>query len=164
MFLIDKLILLTAVLVLAGIASSKLSARLGLPVLVLFLLIGMLAGEAGPGGIDFDNAGVAHALGTLALGLILFDGGLQTPMSSIRAVWKPAAVLATAGLLITAAVTGLAAAWILDLPLLEGMLLGSIVASMTTRPPPLTTSRASPFPPCAAPAPSARRTNPPSSG
>ncbi len=128
MFLIDKLILLTAILVLSGIASSKLSARLGLPVLVMFLMIGMLAGEAGIGRIEFDNAVVAHALGTLALGLILFDGGLQTPLSSVRAVWKPAAVLATAGVLITAAVTGLAAAWILDLPLLEGILLGAIVS------------------------------------
>jgi cell volume regulation protein A len=129
LFLIDKLILLTAVLVLSGIASSKLSARLGLPVLVMFLIIGMLAGEAGPGGIDFDNANVAHALGTLALALILFDGGLQTPMSAVQAVWKPAAVLATAGVVITAVVTGYAAAWILELPLLEGMLLGAIVAS-----------------------------------
>lgn len=129
MFLIDKLILLFAVLVLSGIASSKLSARLGLPVLVMFLMVGMLAGEAGPGGIDFDNAAVAHALGTLALALILFDGGLQTPISSVRAAWKPAAALATVGVLVTAAVTGLAAAWILDLPLLEGMLLGAIVGS-----------------------------------
>ncbi len=129
MFLIDKLILLTATLVLSGIASSKLSARLGLPVLVMFLMIGMLAGEAGIGRIEFDNAVVAHALGTLALALILFDGGLQTPFSSVRAVWKPAAVLATGGVLITAAVTGFAAAWILDLPLLEGMLLGAIVAA-----------------------------------
>lgn len=129
MFVIDHIILLAAVLILLGIMSSKLSARLGLPVLVLFLLVGMLAGEDGPGGIVFNNAGAAHALGTLALAMILFDGGLQTPLRAIKKVWRPAATLATLGVLITAAVTGLAAAYILEIPLLQGMLLGAIVGS-----------------------------------
>ncbi len=129
MFAIDKLLLLAAVLILFGVLSSKLSARLGLPVLVLFLITGMLAGENGIGGIVFDNAVAAHALGTLALALILFDGGLQTPVSSIRKVWKPASLLATAGVLATAAIAGLAAAWMLELPVLEGMLLGAIIGS-----------------------------------
>lgn len=129
MFIVDYLILLAAILILLGIVSSKLSARIGLPVLVLFLLVGMLAGEDGLGGIVFDNAEAAHTLGTLALALILFDGGLQTPFSSIRLVWKPASALATVGVLVTAIVTGLAAAYILDLPLLHGMLLGAIVGS-----------------------------------
>jgi potassium/hydrogen antiporter len=129
MFLIDQVLLLAAVLLLLGIVSSKVSARLGLPVLVLFVLVGMLAGERGIGGIPFDDPGVAHALGTLALAVILFDGGLQTPKSSIRAVWKPAASLATVGVLVTATVTGSFAAWMLDLPLMEGLLLGAIVGS-----------------------------------
>src|SRR5690554_6762846 len=129
MFAIEQIILLAAILVLFGIASSKLSARLGLPVLVLFLLIGMLAGEGGIGAISFNTPAIAHALGTLALAMILFDGGLQTPISSIKKVWKPASVLATVGVFLTAAVTGLAAAYILDLPLLEGLLLGAIVGS-----------------------------------
>lgn len=129
MFSIEQIILLAAILVLFGIASSKLSARLGLPVLVLFLLIGMLAGEGGIGAISFNTPAIAHALGTLALAMILFDGGLQTPISSIKKVWKPASVLATVGVFLTAAVTGLAAAYILDLPLLEGLLLGAIVGS-----------------------------------
>src|SRR5690554_223825 len=129
MFAIDQLILLTAILILLGILSSKLSARLGLPVLVLFLLVGMLAGDGGIGGVTFDNPVAAHALGTLALAMILFDGGLQTPLKSIKQVWKPAAVLATVGVLLTAVVTGIAAAYILDLPLLEGLLLGAIVGS-----------------------------------
>lgn len=129
MFIIDHIILLAAVLILLGIMSSKLSARLGLPVLVLFLLVGMLAGEDGPGGIVFDNAGAAHALGTLALAMILFDGGLQTPLRAIKKVWRPAVTLATVGVLITAAVTGVAAAYILEIPLLQGMLLGAIVGS-----------------------------------
>src|SRR5690554_7634385 len=68
-------------------------------------------------------------MGTLALAMILFDGGLQTPMSSVKLVWKPASVLATLGVLVTAAITGLAAAWILGLPLLQGLLLGAIVGS-----------------------------------
>jgi cell volume regulation protein A len=129
MFLVDQIILLAALLLLVGTVSSKLSARLGLPMLVVFVLIGMLAGENGIGRIQFDNFEIAHAVGTLALAIILFDGGLQTRTAALRAVWKPAALLATAGVLITAGLTGLAAAWILGLPLLTGLLLGSIVAS-----------------------------------
>lgn len=129
MFVIDQIILLAAILIIFGILSSKLSARLGLPVLVLFLMVGMLAGEDGPGGIVFDNAQIAHALGSLALAIILFDGGLQTPMSSIKQVWKPASVLATLGVLVTSAVTGVAAAYILDVSLFYGLLIGAIVGS-----------------------------------
>lgn len=129
MFLIDQIILVGSVLLLIGIVSSKFSVRLGLPVLVLFLIVGMLAGEEGPGGIVFDNLQVSHAVGTLALAAILFDGGLQTPIQAIRSVWKPASLLATFGVLITALVTGVGAAYILDLPLREGILLGSIVGS-----------------------------------
>lgn len=129
MFVIDQLIFLGAVLLLVGIISSKLSARIGLPVLVLFLMVGMLAGEGGIGGIAFENAEAAHALGTLALAMILFDGGLQTPLKAIKLVWKPSALLATVGVLITAVITGLAAMVILDLPILEGLLIGAIVGS-----------------------------------
>ncbi|MBU1618396.1 MAG: potassium/proton antiporter [Gammaproteobacteria bacterium] len=129
MFVIDQIILLAAILIIFGIVSSKLSARLGLPVLVLFLMVGMLAGEDGPGGIVFDNAEIAHALGSLALAIILFDGGLQTPMISVRQVWKPASVLATFGVLVTAIITGVAAAYILDLSLFYGLLIGAIVGS-----------------------------------
>lgn len=129
MFLIDKLILLGAVLIGLGVLSSKISARLGLPLLVVFLLVGMLAGEAGVGGIAFDNTQTAHAIGSLALAIILFDGGLQTSFSSIRAVWKPASILATYGVAVTAAITGVAAAYILDVPLYYGLLIGAIVGS-----------------------------------
>lgn len=129
MFVIDQIILLAAILIILGILSSKLSARLGLPVLVLFLMVGMLAGEDGPGGIVFDNAQIAHALGSLALAIILFDGGLQTPIASIKQVWKPASVLATLGVLVTAMITGAAAAYILDVSLLYGLVIGAIVGS-----------------------------------
>lgn len=129
MFIIDQIILMSAMLIIFGILSSKVSARVGLPVLVLFLIVGMLAGEDGPGGIEFDNAQIAHALGSLALAIILFDGGLQTPITSIKQVWKPASVLATLGVLITSAITGAAAAYILNAPLFYGLLIGAIVGS-----------------------------------
>lgn len=129
MFLIDRILLLTGLLVFLGIWSSKLSSRIGVPGLVIFLLIGMLAGSEGIGRIAFESYGLAHAVGTVALALILFDGGLRTSSASIRAGWKPAGVLATVGVFTTAGITGLAAAWLLDLPLLHGLLLGSIVGS-----------------------------------
>lgn len=129
MFFVDQLIMLGAVLILLGILSSKLSTRLGLPMLVLFLLVGMLAGEDGLGRIAFDSPQSAHALGTIALALILFDGGLQTPVASIKQVWKPASLLATLGVFVTAVVTGVAASYILNISILEGLLLGAIVGS-----------------------------------
>jgi cell volume regulation protein A len=129
MFLIDSLILGAGILLLLGIASSKLSNRLGVPVLVLFLILGMLAGSEGIGGVPFENYRLAHAVGTLALALILFDGGLSTPFSAVRAVWKPALLLATVGVFVTAIVTGAAASWVLNLSLMEGLLLGSIAGS-----------------------------------
>jgi potassium/hydrogen antiporter len=129
MFTVDRLLLIGAVLLLLGIASSKFSARIGLPVLVLFLGVGMLAGSEGLGGIEFENYALAHGVGTAALAIILFDGGLRTSLGSIRLAWKPALLLATAGVLVTALITGLAAHWILDLSLLEGILLGGIVGS-----------------------------------
>ncbi|MEX0791748.1 MAG: potassium/proton antiporter [Pirellulaceae bacterium] len=129
MFSVETLILVGGVLLLLGIASSKLSSRLGVPGLVLFLLLGMLAGSEGPGGIEFENYPLAYGIGTLALALILFDGGLSTPISTVKAVWKPALSLATVGVLITAVITGLAASWVLGLTLLQGLLLGGIVSS-----------------------------------
>lgn len=129
MFAVDRLILVAGLLLLIGIGSSKFSARAGVPVLVLFLAVGMLAGSEGIGGIAFDNYVLAHGIGTIALAVILFDGGLRTSLDAVRATWKPAFSLATLGVLITAAVTGAAAALILDIPILLGMLLGSIVGS-----------------------------------
>ena len=129
MFLIDRLLLVAAILVIFGILSSKFSARIGLPVLVLFVGVGMLAGSDGIGGIEFSNWQVAHAIGTLALAVILFDGGLRTSVASFRLVLGPALSLATVGVFITAGITGAAAAWLLDLPLLVGFLLGSIISS-----------------------------------
>lgn len=121
--------LLGGVLLLLGIGSSKFSARLGVPVLVLFLSVGMLAGSEGLGRIAFANYPLANDIGSVALALILFDGGLRTSMASVRRVWRPALALSTIGVLLTSLFTGLAAAWVLRLPLLQGLLLGSIVGS-----------------------------------
>lgn len=129
MFFVDHFVLVAGVLLLLGIASSKFSARLGVPVLVLFLGVGMLAGSEGIGGIAFDDYHLAHGIGTVALAVILFDGGLHTPVSALRLAGKPALALATAGIVVTALVTGWAASRILGLPPLQGLLLGSIVGS-----------------------------------
>ncbi|MGB5136098.1 MAG: potassium/proton antiporter [Prochlorococcaceae cyanobacterium] len=126
---INTAMLLAGVLLLIGIASSKFSARLGMPVLVLFLAVGMLAGSEGIGRIPFENYPLANSLGSAALALILFDGGLRTSLDCVRRVWKQALALSTVGVLLTSVITGLAAAWILDMPLLQGLLLGSIVGS-----------------------------------
>ena len=129
MFWVDRLILVAGLLAIIGIASSKLSFRVGLPGLVVFVAIGMLAGSEGIGRIAFEDYGLAHAVGTVALAVIIFDGGLRTSFSSIRPVLAPAAILATWGVLVTAVLTGLAAHVVVGLPVLESMLLGSIVGS-----------------------------------
>jgi potassium/hydrogen antiporter len=129
MFAVDTLMFAAGVLFLLGIASSKFSARLGMPVLVLFLGLGMLAGSEGLGGIAFEDYALANALASIALALILFDGGLRTPMRSVWSAWRPALALSTLGVLLTAVLTGVAAAWVFGVPLLHGVLLGSIVGS-----------------------------------
>jgi cell volume regulation protein A len=122
-------ILLGAVLVLAGIMSSLVALRFGAPLLLVFLLVGMLAGEGGPGGIKFDDVQTAYTVGSIALALILFDGGLRTRLQTFRSVLAPAGVLATAGVLITAAITAPVAVFTLGLNWTEGLLIGAVVAS-----------------------------------
>lgn len=129
MLSISTVVLLVGVLLLLGITSSKFSARLGMPVLVLFLGVGMLAGSEGLGGIPFEDYDFANSIGSVALALILFDGGLRTSVASVRSAWRPALSLSTVGVLLTSALTGLAAAWVLNVPLLHGMLLGGIIGS-----------------------------------
>ena len=129
MFGVDRLILLAAVLLMLGIASSKLSSRMGLPVLVLFLVVGMLAGEDGIGGIVFDNYVLAHGVGTVALAMILFDGGLRTDLRQFRSVMAPALTLASVGVVMTAAIVGLSSMWLLDLPWIVAFLGASIISS-----------------------------------
>jgi cell volume regulation protein A len=100
-----------------------------LPALLLFLVIGMLAGSEGIGGIYFDDYGIAKSVGTIALIFIIFSGGLDTAWKSVRPLFLPGLVLSTAGVLITALLVGYFAVVILKFSLLEGLLLGSIVSS-----------------------------------
>jgi len=106
---INLAVLLAGVLLL-GIASSKFSARLGVPGLVLFLSVGMLAGSEGLGRIPFENYGLANSIGSVALALILFDGGLRTSLASVQRVWQPALPLSTLGVLLISLIIGLAVA------------------------------------------------------
>jgi len=122
-------ILLGAALVMAGILSSLLALRFGAPLLLVFLVIGVLAGDSGPGHIDFDDVRTTYLVGSVALALILFDGGLRTRFQSIRAVLAPSMVLATIGVLLTAAITAPAAKYALDLNWTEALLVGAVVAS-----------------------------------
>ncbi len=122
-------ILLGAILVMAGILSSLLALRFGAPLLLVFLFIGMLAGDSGPGGLTFSDVQNTYLVGSAALALILFDGGLRTRFQSIRAVLAPSMVLATIGVLLTALVTAPVAKYALDLNWTEALLIGAVVAS-----------------------------------
>ncbi|MEH2613177.1 potassium/proton antiporter [Bradyrhizobium sp. AZCC 1693] len=122
-------IFLGAVLVMAGILSSLLALRFGAPLLLVFLLIGMLAGDAGPGQLSFDDVRTTYLVGSVALALILFDGGLRTRFQSIRTVLAPSMVLATIGVLLTALIAAPAAKYALDLNWTESLLVGAVVAS-----------------------------------
>ncbi|VIO67054.1 potassium/proton antiporter [Bradyrhizobium ivorense] len=122
-------ILLGAVLVMAGILSSLLALRFGAPLLLVFLLVGMLAGDSGPGRLQFDDVRTTYLVGSVALALILFDGGLKTRFASIRTVLAPSMVLATAGVLLTALITAPVAKYVLDLNWTESLLVGAVVAS-----------------------------------
>jgi potassium/hydrogen antiporter len=118
-----------AALVLVGVVASKSSSRFGVPSLLLFLAVGMLAGSDGVANIEFDDFELARSFGIVALGYILFSGGLGTRFADIRPVLAPGIALATVGVVLTAGLLGAAAAVILDLPLEEGLLLGAVIAS-----------------------------------
>jgi len=125
----EPVVLIAAVLLLGGVLLSKTSSRFGVPSLLLFLVLGMLAGSEGVLGIEFDDVELARSVGVVALAFILFSGGLSTRWREISPVLVPGIALATIGVLLSAVVLGWLASLILELDLLEGMLLGGIIAS-----------------------------------
>jgi cell volume regulation protein A len=122
-------LLVVGAILCASVFAALAAHRIGVPVLVAFLALGMLLGSDGPGGIDFDDAELAREVGIVGLVLILFEGGLQTSWRRLREVAVPAALLSTVGVVVTAVLTGLAAQALFDLSWLEAILLGAVVAS-----------------------------------
>lgn len=126
---IEGILLISGSLIIVAVLLSKASSRLGVPVLLFFLALGMVAGSEGIGGIYFDDPWIAQFLGSLALAYILFSGGLDTKWPEVKPVVKSAITLATLGVLITALLLGFFVHLTLKIPLLESLLLGSIVSS-----------------------------------
>ncbi len=125
----EIILLWAAVLTLISVLASKISDRFAVPALLLFLVIGMLAGSEGVGGLQFDNYQLAKSIGILALIFIIFLGGIDTTWHSIMPLMAPGILLSTLGVLITALIVGLLSAWLLRCTLAEGLLLGAIVSS-----------------------------------
>ncbi|MEO6290110.1 MAG: potassium/proton antiporter, partial [Ginsengibacter sp.] len=125
----ENILLIGSILLLASVFTSKTSARFGIPTLVLFIGVGMLAGSEGIGGIQFYDPKLAQILGVIALNFILFSGGLDTKFESIRPVLWRGISLSTLGVLFTAATVGIFVHLITNFTLLEGLLLGAIVSS-----------------------------------
>ena len=125
----NTLFLISGLLLFLSVLGSMLSARLGFPLLLIFLVLGMLAGENGPLGIRFDNFQAAFLIGNLALAIILLDGGLRTKISTFRVALWPALTLSTLGVVITVALLGAFVTWLLDVDWRYGLLLGAIVGS-----------------------------------
>jgi cell volume regulation protein A len=126
---IEQILLITSILLAAGVLVSKASNRLGIPALLLFIAVGMFAGSEGPGGIPYDDPHSAQFVGVIALAFILFAGGLGTDRKSLSHVLWQGLSLATIGVLLTAVLVGWFATAVLNFSLLEGLLLGSIVSS-----------------------------------
>lgn len=125
----ENILLLGSLLLFISIIASKTSFKLGIPTLILFLIVGMLAGSDGPGGIYFNDPETAQFLGVIALNFILFSGGLDTKIDSIRPIIKDGIALSTLGVLITAGMVGVFASYILGYTIVEGLLIGAIVSS-----------------------------------
>ena len=125
----DYVLLVAGILLLLSVVSSKASGRLGMPALLLFLVIGMLAGSEGIGGINFDDAQLAQSLSVIALVFILFSGGFDTVWQEIRPILAPGVTLATVGVMLTAGLVGVFSVYVLGYNWQTAMLLGAIVSS-----------------------------------
>lgn len=128
-FTLENILLIGSVLLIISVIAGKTSSRFGVPVIILFVIIGMLAGTEGIGKIEFNDPAVAKFIGFIALNFILFSGGLDTKREEIRPVLWQSITLSTAGVFITALLVGIFVGTVTDLTLLEGLLLGSIVSS-----------------------------------
>ncbi|HQX04513.1 MAG TPA: potassium/proton antiporter [Flavobacterium sp.] len=126
---IENILLIGSLLLLVSIIAGKTSYKFGVPTLILFLAIGMLAGSEGPGGINFDDPQLAQFIGIVSLNFILFSGGLDTSWSSIKPILWQGISLSTLGVLITAFSVGFFVYYITDFTIYESLLLGSIVSS-----------------------------------
>jgi cell volume regulation protein A len=124
-----EMVLVAGTMLTIGLIASLLAVRVRIPALLLFLGLGMLIGSDGTGWIEFDDYELARTVGIIALALILFEGGLAAGFREIRPVLRPAIGLASVGTVLTAVLSGLAASWIFGFSTLEGLLLGSILAS-----------------------------------
>ncbi|WP_444684538.1 potassium/proton antiporter [Alkalicoccus luteus] len=125
----NYVILIFALFFLVGVITTKFSSRFGIPALLLFIALGMVAGSDGLNLIYFDSALYAQTIGIFALVVILFEGGLSTKWNTIRPVAAPSLLLATVGVVITSVIVAIAATYILNVSWLEGMLFGAIVGS-----------------------------------
>lgn len=128
-FTAENILLLGSILLFVSILAGKTSYKVGVPTLLLFLIVGIIAGSEGLGGIHFDDPQIAQFVGVVALNFILFSGGLDTKWESVKPIMTRGIVLSTLGVLLTAASLGLFVYWITDFTLLEGLLLGAIVSS-----------------------------------
>ncbi len=126
---VENILLLGSVLLFISIIASKTSFKLGVPTLILFLVVGMLAGSDGPGGIYFNDPRLAQFLGVVSLTFILFSGGLDTKWESVKPVLWQGLSLSTLGVLITALLVGVFSSYLLGFTIAEGLLLGAIVSS-----------------------------------
>src|SRR5688500_277217 len=125
----ENILLLGSLLLFLSIIASKTSFKLGIPTLILFLVVGMLAGSDGIGGIEFSDPHIAQLLGVVALTFILFSGGLDTKWESVKPIVWQGVSLATLGVLLTAITVGVFSSYLLGYSLYEGLLLGAIVSS-----------------------------------
>lgn len=124
---IENILLVGSLLLFISIIAGKTSYRFGVPILVLFLAVGMLAGSEGIGGIYFNDPQIAQFIGIVSLNFILFSGGLDTSWNAIKPVLKQGIALSTLGVLITAVSLGIFVWQVTDFTLYEGLLLDAIV-------------------------------------
>ncbi|MBE7708989.1 MAG: potassium/proton antiporter [Cyanobacteria bacterium SIG32] len=129
MLITNEILLIASVLLISAIIFNKVGGRFGVPSLILFILVGILAGSDGIGGIYFEDYHLSQFIGIVAISYILFMGGLSVDTDELKPVFKEGAILATLGVFITAIVTGICAYLLLKLSFLECMLLGAIVSS-----------------------------------